>query len=208
MAVEAGLIGQPQDPTLGDCPDSYASLETSGLQEACSNPTSKSYDAANPYAHPPPPPEHLPEPLPGPGVRPFYQLLPDASQGDNSTKYNTGWYAPRHGPYPPMPYISPPYHYPYPVDPCGPTLHLQSEHAIHGDTNAPQYHNAYYNGASDPYPSYPGHPHYFYPPHHPLPHAGSVTHPDGHETTLPGACHPPNDPRGNKEVPPKDTQNA
>ncbi|KIM59894.1 hypothetical protein SCLCIDRAFT_1217341 [Scleroderma citrinum Foug A] len=214
VAAEEGLIGQTQDSMLlGGCPDPYVSLEASGHQETRSpNPTTASYDAANPYARPPPLPERLPEPLPGPGVRPFYPPQPDVSQGDNYVKYNnTGWYVPWHGPYPPMPYISPHYHYPYPPGNLhDPMFHPQSVYTVHGDPNAVRYHDTYYNGTNYLYPSYPGHPLYpFYPPLPPLPRAGPVSRPDGHENPLLSAHHPQNDSGSDKEVLLKGTnQNA
>ena len=142
-AAEEGLSDQTRDSIKGGCSiDPQLSLEASGHQETCfPNPTSTLYDAANPFACPPLPPERLPEPQSGPGVHSFHSPQPDVSQKGNLTKYNTNWYAPQHGPYPPMPYMPPHYRHPYPLgnplgNPHGPPFHPQPEHAVHGDPNA------------------------------------------------------------------------
>ena len=83
-AAEEGLISQAPDSIQGSCIDRQPSLEASGHQGTrFPDPTGTSHDAANPFARPPPPPERLPEPHPGPGVRSFYPPQPDASQGDH-----------------------------------------------------------------------------------------------------------------------------
>ena len=206
-AAEEGLIGHTRDSVQGGCIDPQP-LDTSGHQETClPDPTGTLHDAANPFARPPPPPERLPEPHLGPGVRSFYPPQPDVSQGDNPMKYNTGWYAP-HGPYPPMPYMPPHYHHAYPPgNPHGPPFHPQPEHAVRGDPNTSRYHDTYYNGGNGPYATYPSHAHYpFYPPPPPPLRTGLAPNPDGDATLEAVARHPPNNPGGDKEAHPKDTQ--
>jgi len=187
MAAEEGLIGQARDLIQGGCIDPPLSVDASGHQETrLPDPTGMLYDAANPFTHPLPPPKRLPEPHPGPGVRSLYLPQLDVSQGDNLTKYNTGWYTPQHGPYLPMPYMLPHYRHAYPPgNPHGPPFHPQLEHTVHGDPNASRYHDTYYNGGNDPYTPYPGHAHYpFYPPPPPQLCTGLTPHPDGHATLL------------------------
>ncbi|KAI6020929.1 hypothetical protein BKA83DRAFT_25098 [Pisolithus microcarpus] len=174
-----------------------------------------SYDAANPFAHPPYTqlPENIPDRLPGPAMWPLHAQQLDTSQGNNHAQYNfdnaASWYTAQQGPYVPMPYIPQPFRHPYPL----PDLRghasasiPESEHMDNGIHNAAhRYHDTYYPGmvnSGEQYRLAYREPIYypFHPPRPPLVCPGPISHLDGSTNAPPSTTHRQNVFGGDKDV--------
>jgi len=200
-AAEEGRIGRTQESGCShDMPDSGEEPGKAG--HSPHPPLPAYYDAANPFARPPPVPERNLDRLPGAGVHPVYAQQPGVNQVDSRMPYdfnnNTSWYTSPQGPYAPMPYI--PQHY---------RLLFPPPNLRDGNNGPLRYHDNYRPSMSNngnPYcPTYQEPPYYLHPSYPQMAHAGPVARPDGDGNPTPtDANQPQHNPAGSREGPAKD----